>query len=133
MVDSCIFCAIAKKEVSGGYEVYRDDNFVAFLDIRPLNKGHVLVTSIKHYRWVWDVKEEYSQVVNKVANAIKKAFDTEYVVSMVMGEEIPHAHIHLVPRFKDDGHGVFIDAGNVKTFSEEKMQEFQGMIKKALE
>ncbi|MBU1111781.1 MAG: HIT family protein [archaeon] len=132
MADNCVFCAIARKEMSGAYEVYRDDNFVAFLDIRSLNKGHTLVVPIKHYRWVWDVKENYSKVVNKVANAIKKAFGVDYVFSMVMGEEVPHAHIHLIPRFKDDGHGVFLDASNVKDYSEEKMQEFQGLIKKAL-
>lgn len=133
MADSCIFCSIANKEISGTYEVYQDDNFIAFLDIRPLNKGHTLIIPKEHYRWVWDVKEDYSKVVNKVANALKKAFNTEFVVSFVIGEEVPHAHIHLLPRFKDDGHGVLVDTGNVKQFSEEKMKEFQGLIKKALE
>ncbi|MBT3297923.1 HIT family protein [archaeon] len=127
----CIFCKIIKGEIPC-YKVYEDDQFFAFLDIRPTNKGHCLVVPKNHYRWVWDVNEDYSKIVNKIANAQKKAFETSWVVSFVMGEEVPHAHIHLVPRFENDGHGPLINLESVKEFSKEEMQEFATRIKNFL-
>lgn len=118
----CVFCKIAAGEIPS-HKVYEDDNFLAFLDIRPLNIGHTLIIPKKHYRWVWDVPNigEYYKVVGKIANVLKKAFETDYVVSLVFGEEVEHAHIWLVPRFPDDGHGTSIDLNNVKELSEKEM------------
>jgi len=118
----CIFCKIIKGEIPC-YKVYEDNNFFAFLDIRPLNNGHTLVIPKKHYRWVWDIEEEYSQTVNKIANAIKKATGTGYLQSLVMGDEVPHAHIHLVPRFDNDGHSAVPTLAGVKQISEDEMKE----------
>lgn len=119
----CIFCKIAKGELPS-YKIHEDDNFIAFLDIRPLNPGHTLVIPKKHYRWVWEVENigAYYEVVGKVANAIKKAFSIDYVVSLVFGEEVPHAHVWLVPRLENDGHGAAIDLTNIKDLSEQEMQ-----------
>ncbi len=127
----CIFCKIIAGEIPS-YKVYENDNFFAFLDIRPLNSGHCLVIPKKHYRWVWDIVEEYSVVVNKIANALKKAFSIDYVQSIVMGDEVDHAHIHLIPRFPDDGHRGLVDFGKVKEISEEEMKEIAEKIKKFL-
>ncbi|MCS7134248.1 MAG: HIT family protein [Candidatus Pacearchaeota archaeon] len=130
----CVFCKIAKKEFPC-YKVYEDKNFLAFLDIRPLNKGHTLVIPKKHYRWIWDVEEIalYFKVVKKVANAIRKAFKTEWVVSLIIGEAVPHAHVWLVPRFENDGHPKgWLDINNVKKISEKEMREIADNIKKYL-
>lgn len=72
---------------------------MAFLDIRPISPGHTLVVPKKHYRWVWDVANigEYFEVVKKIALAQKKAFDTDFVLSKIVGEEVPHAHIWIYP------------------------------------
>ncbi len=129
-MDKCIFCRIAKGDIPC-QKVYENKNFLAFLDIRPLNKGHTLVIPKKHYRWVWDIKEEYSQAVNVVANALKKALNTDYVQSVIMGDEVLHAHIHLIPRFKDDGHGGLVSLAGVKTISEEENREIVDKIKNA--
>lgn len=130
MTNDCIFCKIVKGEIPA-YKVYEDDKFLAFLDVRPLNQGHTLVIPKEHYRWVWDHPDigEYYRVVGQVARAIKKAFDTDYVVSLVLGEEVPHAHVWLVPRFEGDGHGGAIDLKNSKDLSEEEMKEAQDKIK----
>lgn len=132
-MDTCIFCKIVKKEIPC-YKVYEDNDFLAFLDIRPLNKGHTLVIPKKHFRWVYDVDniDIYYVVVKKVANAIKRAFNTDYVISLVFGEEVHHAHVWLVPRFKDDGHGSSIDLKNRKNFTEHEMQEFGEEISKSI-
>lgn len=132
-MDDCIFCKIVQGEIPS-YKVYEDQDFLAFLDIRPLNPGHTLVIPKKHYRWVWDVPDlkEYYGVVGRIANAIRKAFDTDYVVSLVLGEEVAHAHVWLVPRFKNDGHGGAINLQNVKELSEKEMQEAMDRIKGSL-
>jgi len=118
----CIFCKIVAGEIPC-YKVFEDKQFLVFLDIRPLNQGHTLIIPKKHYRWVWDIKEEYSSVVNKIANTLKKALGTDYVQSVVMGDEVHHAHIHLVPRFPHDGHGAVPTLEQVKNLSESEMKE----------
>lgn len=129
----CIFCKIASGDLPS-YKVYEDDHFLAFLDIRPLNLGHVQVVPKKHYRWVWDMPNisEYYKVVSKIANAMKKAFHTDFVVSLVSGEEVAHAHVWLVPRHDGDGHGGSIDTGNIKEYSEREMQDAATKIKNEL-
>ena len=136
----CLFCKIANKELPC-YKVYEDKDFLAFLDIRPLNPGHTLVIPKKHFRWVWDVPvkndnspniSEYYIIVSKIANAIKKAFNTDYVVSLVLGEEVAHAHVWLIPRLKNDGHGTAVDLKNIKKLSDREMTEAQEKIIKQL-
>ena len=129
----CIFCKIINGQIPS-YKVYEDDLFLAFLDIRPLNLGHVLVIPKKHYRWVWDVPNigEYYQVVGKIANVLRKAMQTDQIVSLVFGEEVSHAHVWLVPRFKNDGHGGAIDLKNIKNVSEDEMRDVQEKIQGAL-
>lgn len=127
----CIFCKIVKGEIPC-YKVYEDRHFLAFLDIQPTNPGHTLVIPKKHYRWVWDVQEEYASPTNAVAFALKKVFKTDYVVSFVMGDEVPHAHLHLVPRFLGDGHGALIDLKNVQTIPLDEMKNIAEKMKKAL-
>ena len=132
-MEDCIFCKIIKGEVPC-HKVYEDENFFAFLSISPLNPGHTLVIPKKHYRWVWDVPniDEYYKAVGKLANAIRKAFDTEWVVSLVVGESVPHAHVWLIPRFEDDGHGGAINLDNVKKLSDEEMKDAAEKIRGAL-
>jgi histidine triad (HIT) family protein len=103
--------------------VYEDDNFFAFLDIRPLNPGHTLVIPKEHHRWVWDVPNigNYYEVVAKIANTIKKVMGTDFVLSFVSGEEVPHAHVWLIPRFENDGHGESIKTNNIKKIEPKEM------------
>ncbi|HFC36227.1 MAG TPA: HIT domain-containing protein [Candidatus Moranbacteria bacterium] len=129
----CIFCKIVSGEIPS-YKVYEDDKFMAFLDVRPLNLGHTLVIPKKHYRWVWDVPNigEYYEVVRKIVLAMKKALETDYIVSLVFGEEVEHAHIWLVPRYPQDGHGGAIKLENVKDIKKEEMEMVAEKIRKEL-
>lgn len=101
---SCIFCKIVSKEVSANI-VFENDEFLAFLDIRPLSPGHTIVIPKKHYRWVWDVDNisDYFAVATKIARAQRKAFGQEQVLSKIVGEEVPHAHIWLFPSNEAEG------------------------------
>jgi histidine triad (HIT) family protein len=100
----CIFCKIINKEIPAQI-VYEDDDFLAFLDIRPVSPGHTLVIPKKHCRWVWDVPQigEYFEVTAKIARAQQRAFGQEMILSKIMGEEIPHAHIWVFPSDKTEG------------------------------
>lgn len=109
----CIFCKIANKEISA-HIVYEDENYIAFLDINPHTPGHTQVIPKKHYRWVWDMPNnrdvspnigEYFEIAQKVAKAQMKAFDTDWILSKIVGDEIPHAHIWVFPNKKVNGDG----------------------------
>lgn len=97
-MDNCIFCKIVKGEIPA-HKVYEDDRFVAFLDIHPQSPGHAQVIPKEHVHWVWDVQNigEYFEVVQKVAQAQRKAFNTEWVLSRIVGDEVAHAHIWAYP------------------------------------
>ncbi|MDR2086388.1 MAG: HIT family protein [Dysgonamonadaceae bacterium] len=83
------------------YKVAEDDCFFAFLDINPLVKGHVLVVPKKEVDYIFDLDDEtLSQMMlfsKRVAQAIKKTIECRKVGLTVIGLEVPHAHIHLIP------------------------------------
>ena len=95
-----IFSRIVAGEIPS-YKVAEDDKFFAFLDINPLAKGHTLVIPKREVDYFFDLTDEEigeMQIFAKqVAEAIKKAFPCIKVGQAVLGLEVPHAHIHLVP------------------------------------
>jgi histidine triad (HIT) family protein len=97
-MNNCIFCKIAKGDILS-HKVYEDEDFLAFLSIEPESPGHTLIIPKKHFRWVWDVPDagEYFEIARKVATAQQKAFNTDWILSKVVGEEVPHAHIWVYP------------------------------------
>lgn len=130
----CIFCKIVKGKLPC-YKVYENKDFMAFLGIRPLNPGHTLVIPKQHFRWVWDVPDiaGYFKIVKKIANAIKKALNTDRVISLVIGEEVEHAHVWLVPRFENDGHPRgWLNLSNVKKISKDEMLAIAKKIKSSV-
>lgn len=132
-MNDCIFCKIVKGEIPS-YKVYEDDEFLAFLDIGPINEGHVLVIPKEHYQWVWDVSEfgRYWEVVKKITIGIIKSLSAQKVQYVTLGEAVPHAHVHIVPRFKNDGLKPLPDWETTKHFSTEEMQEISDKIKSAI-
>jgi histidine triad (HIT) family protein len=103
-MEDCVFCKIIKGEIPS-YKVYEDDKFIAFLDINPLSPGHVQVVPKKHYRWVWDIPNagEFFELVKKIAIAQQKAFDTDWILSRIVGDEVNHAHIWVYPNSNING------------------------------
>ncbi len=97
-MENCIFCKIIKKEIPAEI-VYEDKDFVAFLDINPQSPGHCQVIPKKHVRWVWDCENvgAYFETAKRIALAQRKAFDTEFILSRIVGDEVPHAHIWVFP------------------------------------
>ncbi len=122
MLENCVFCKIAEGKFPS-YKVYEDENFLAFLDKFPRTPGHIQVIPKIHYRWVYDVPNfgEYFEVARKIVDGVKKALNPRLVHLVTIGDEVPHAHIHVVPRFEDDGHGVLIDMSKTLNLSDEEM------------
>lgn len=95
-----IFSKIISGEIPA-YKVAENDNFLAFLDIFPLSKGHILVIPKNETDYIFDMEsEEYANLwkfAQKVAIAQKKVVDCQRIGVAVIGLEVAHAHIHLVP------------------------------------
>ena len=95
-----VFSKIAKGEIPS-YKVAEDDRYFAFLDINPLAEGHTLVIPKKETDYIFDLDEtEYSGLflfAKKVAEALRKVIPCERIGIAVIGLEVAHAHIHLVP------------------------------------
>lgn len=95
-----IFSKIANGEIPS-YKCAENEKFYAFLDINPLQKGHTLVIPRKEIDYIFDMDDEdlaeFQVFAKRVAKAIKKAFPCIKVGQAVLGLEVPHAHIHLIP------------------------------------
>jgi len=95
-----IFSRIAAGEIPS-YKIAEDDRFFAFLDINPLAKGHTLVIPKKEVDYIFDVDDrtlaDMTLFAKRVAIALKKVVPCKRVGVAVIGLEVPHAHIHLVP------------------------------------
>ena len=95
-----IFSKIAAGEIPS-YKCAENDEFYAFLDISPVAKGHTLVIPRREVDYIFDMTDDeigrYQQFAKRVAVALKKAFPCKKVAQVVLGLEVPHAHIHLIP------------------------------------
>ncbi len=127
-----IFTRIINKEIPG-YIVAENDDAIAFLDINPLNEGHTLVVPKKEVDKLFDLDEDtylkLQSFTHKVAKAIEKTIPCLRVGVAVIGLEVPHAHIHLIPL-----HGMHdIDFGRPKLkLDPDKMTSIAQRIKENL-
>lgn len=127
-----LFKKIIKGEIPC-YKVAENDKFFAFLDINPLQKGHTLVVPKKETDYIFDIEDsdlkEYICFAKKIAVAIKKAYPCEKVGMAVIGLEVRHAHIHLVPMNKEGD----LNFANTKlSFSEMEFNNIAANIAKNL-
>ncbi|MBI5655226.1 HIT family protein [Candidatus Uhrbacteria bacterium] len=110
-MSDCLFCKIISKDLPADI-VYEDDKVIAILDIHPVNPGHTLVMPKAHTVQLLDASEETVRelmaATRKIAEAITKgletdAFNLEMNCGPVAGQVIPHLHLHIVPRYAEDG------------------------------
>lgn len=105
MKEKNIFEKIIDKEIPAAI-TYEDENHLAFLDITPVAKGHTLVIPKKNYRWIQEMPNveylELWQKAREIMTEMKTRLTCDYVQLSVVGEEVPHVHIHLIPRMLDD-------------------------------
>ncbi len=128
-----IFSKIVKGEIPS-HKIAEDDNYLAFLDINPLAKGHTLVIPKREVDYIFDMDDDLLAGIQvfskKVAKAIEKVVPCKRIGIAVLGLEVPHAHIHLIPinRLED------INFGRPKLqFSNEELAETAASIRQVLE
>jgi len=101
-----VFCKIVTKEIPADI-IYEDDRFLVFLDINPVNYGHLLLISKKHYKTMYDVPDKLLGEIfikcKELMGTLKESMNADFVVEVVVGVDVPHFHIHLVPRYFNDG------------------------------
>lgn len=106
MNEQTIFEKIIAREIPADI-VYEDDISIAFLDINPVTKGHTLLISKHPYPWMTDVPNEEVAAIfiraKKIMIAMKESLGCDFVHVGVVGTDVPHFHIHLIPKFiKED-------------------------------
>ena len=125
-----IFSKIAAGEIPS-YKCAESEKFYAFLDINPLVEGHTLVIPRREVDYFFDLEDdelaEYQLFAKRVAAAVKKAFPCKKVAQVVLGLEVPHAHIHLIPMNRESD----VDFRKEKLkLSEEEFKEIAEAIRK---
>lgn len=109
----CVFCRIAAGEIPS-HVVGRNEHAFAFLDANPLTEGHALVIPRKHYEHLQDIPEaeavEWFRLIHVLAGRLQEAAGAEAMTiglnnGRAAGQAVPHAHMHLVPRYSGDGGG----------------------------
>ena len=127
-----IFSKIAAGEIPS-YKCAENEQFYAFLDIDPVTKGHTLVVPRKEVDYIFDMDDDelaaFEVFAKKVACAIKTVFPCKKVVQVVLGLEVNHAHIHLLPMNSeadvDFKHHIQVEAEEQKEIAEKIFKAFQ--------
>lgn len=114
-MSDCVFCKIVSGEFTSS-KVYEDETILAFMDIQPVNEGHILIIPKKHVELIADLDDETSAKMFIVTNKINKALrrsdlkleGINYFLAdgEAAGQEVYHTHLHIYPRFKGDGFGM---------------------------
>jgi len=108
---NCIFCKIVKKEIPAKI-IFETEKSLAFMDAFPLTKGHSLVVTKTHYEKVQDISKEDNadlfETVRRTISKVDKITDSTLLAihnGKQSGQEIPHVHVHLIPRSSEDSAG----------------------------
>jgi histidine triad (HIT) family protein len=101
----CIFCKIAKDEIPS-QKAQHEEDILSMPDIQPLAPGHTLVIPVPHYRWFYEIPDGVSdrlfRVAKRLAKELKEKYSADYVRLEIVGKDVPHVHVHLIPqKFSD--------------------------------
>ncbi len=131
-MSECVFCRIINGELSAE-KVYENGKMLAFLDINPVNKGHLLLIPKEHYPFMSDVPDELLGELfvraKSLMKTLKKALEADFVVESVVGLDVSHFHIHIIPRYNGDGLANFWPT---KKYAPEEIKKYADKIKSFL-
>ena len=138
----CIFCRIASGELPASV-VYEDERTIAFLDIQPINPGHVLVIPKAHAKSLVDLSPEDAAQMMRVGQIIDRALRESSLrcegVNLFIadgeaaGQEVGHVHLHVFPRFDEDGFTIRLDSAERATPGREQLNETAIKLKQAVD
>jgi histidine triad (HIT) family protein len=141
-MQECVFCAIIRGAAPAS-TVYEDERAMAFMDIRPVNPGHVLVVPRAHVASLSELEPEAGahlfRVAMRLAPAVRRSGVACEGVNLFLadgraaGQEVLHVHLHIVPRFVGDGFGFRIGPGNFQHPERSTLDAIAGQIHAALE
>jgi histidine triad (HIT) family protein len=142
MMDACVFCEIVADRLPASI-VYRDDSCIAFMDIGPINPGHLLVVPARHATALADLDPRIGGALfgmaQRLAGAIRQSGLRVEGINLLLadgaaaGQEVFHVHLHVVPRFRGDGFGHTFPPNYGQRPSRERLDADASLIKKALE
>lgn len=122
MPDDCVFCQIIDDKIDS-HTVHETDKALAFLDLNPVSRGHTLVIPKTHAEDLTEMDEAYTDAVFNVAREIAAAMEGSLDPDGInllqangeaAGQEIKHAHVHVIPRYGDDGIDIDIQPGDLE-------------------
>jgi len=138
----CIFCRIASGELPASV-VYEDERTIAFLDIQPINPGHVLVIPRAHAESLVDLSPEDAAQMMRVGQIIDSALRASPLrcdgVNLFIadgkaaGQDVGHVHLHVFPRFDEDGFAIQLDSAERATPGREQLNETAAKLKRAVD
>lgn len=132
MQKDCIYCHIKSGELAA-HTVYEDDDVIAFLDIKPVSKGHVLVVPKEHVEQIDEARgmEFMWDSIVELSTAVEKAFEPDGVNILMnngeaAGQDVEHLHAHVIPRYEDGG----TDLYEAPDKNRSKLEDPEGLAEK---
>lgn len=129
---NCIFCRIIKRELPASF-IYEDDKAAAFLDIHPINEGHVLIVLKRHETQFGNLTEDEAAYLFKIGRRVLKAIQESGIKceganiflsdGPVAGQEVMHSHLHIAPRYKGDGQRVGFSHSDPEEYSRARLDQ----------
>jgi len=127
-MDNCRFCQIAQKKVQD-FVFWEDEDFIAFLDANPAKPGHCMIIPKKHTDYFFDLDDELYlklfKVAKKLSEPLRKAMDAKRIGLAVVGFDVPHAHLHLIPLH---GSNELFDPKKFTRAKPEELKEIQNKL-----
>mgnify|MGYP001417493374 CR=1 FL=1 len=140
-MDDCIFCSIIKGNLPASM-IYEDKDLLAFMDIQPVNKGHILIISRQHKELITELDDSILSRMFVLAKNIDKAIRESGIKAEGMnlfladgkaaGQEVLHVHLHIIPRFNNDGFGFIFPEGYEKRPQRNELDIISQLIKSHL-
>jgi histidine triad (HIT) family protein len=135
---NCTFCRIIKGEIPSS-KVFEDQSILAFLDIHPINPGHILVIAKRHVESFTDLSAEEMAAITRAAQLVAKQIKQtlpwcegatlSLADGVAAGQEVPHAHLHVIPRKSGDGFGWKFPPGYGGTASRQELDAIAAAVK----
>lgn len=140
-MNNCIFCKILNGDVESSF-VYRGEFVSAFMDLNPINEGHVLLVPNNHYERFRSINDDTVGDMFRVARDILSAIEESDIKceganlflsdGEIAGQDLPHSHLHIAPRFKGDGHRMGFTEYNKEAEKREMLNNVAKEISKNL-
>lgn len=105
-MDDCIFCKIVRGDVPSEKVTHENGTVISLPDLYPLRPGHTLIIATTHHRWFWELPDNIANDMFKAARTVstrlKEEQHADYIELAIIGKDVAHVHMHLIPRMFDD-------------------------------